>query len=70
MEGIEVQYRSSEEMETAGHWLAGSGGCSWLLVDQWEPPCLGSYSTLVLSSSKFAAAPAAADASVSAGDAG
>lgn len=57
-------------MGTAGHLLGESGDCSWLLVCHWEPPCSGSCSTLVLSSSKSAAGLAAADASVSAEDAG
>ena len=68
--GMRVQYRSLEEMETAVHLPGGSGGCSWLRAYHWEPPCLMSCSALGLSSSKFFAEPAVADAFVSVGDAG
>lgn len=67
---MEAQYRSSEEMETAAHLPGASGGCSELLVSHQEPPCSRSCSTLVLSSSMFAAELAVADAFVSVEDAG
>lgn len=67
---MEAQYRSSEGTETAVRLPGASGGCSELLVSHQEPPCLRSYSTLVLSSSTFAAELAVADASVSVEDAG